>query len=260
MNALRRAFLYPGDLLAILRDPSLPEGSRSQIRAAIGRYTHYLDAGGDSRAQTLKSRLEDLPHYKGVKPPPDRPLTADEYRRLEAAIAEEAEPLATVLYLLCNTGLRVTVDLGGLERRWVEEAAEYGTLNFRTKGGDYHQIPCAEHRTAFRRLLKYKWAILWQAVSTSERGYYMRINRALRRCTERADLDVRRMHPHLLRSTAAVHLLKAGVDVTSVQKRLGHKQLTTTQVYVRYVEMDQMQADDSALRKFRLGEDAASRK
>ena len=40
-------------------------------------------------------------------------------------------------------------------------------------------------------------------------------------------------HPHVLRHTRAIELLKAGVPVTVVQDILGHSALTTTAIYLR---------------------------
>ena len=40
-------------------------------------------------------------------------------------------------------------------------------------------------------------------------------------------------HPHILRHTRAIELLRAGVPVTIVQDLLGHSALTTTAVYLR---------------------------
>jgi integrase len=37
--------------------------------------------------------------------------------------------------------------------------------------------------------------------------------------------------PHSLRATTATLLLDAGVDITKVQELLGHKRVTTTQIY-----------------------------
>jgi integrase/recombinase XerD len=41
------------------------------------------------------------------------------------------------------------------------------------------------------------------------------------------------IHPHSIRHTTAVHLLKAGVDFASISQWLGHASLNTTMVYAR---------------------------
>ena len=48
-------------------------------------------------------------------------------------------------------------------------------------------------------------------------------------------LDV---HPHTLRHSFAVHCLKSGMNVRSLQKILGHSSLTTTQVYLDVIGKD----------------------
>ena len=49
-------------------------------------------------------------------------------------------------------------------------------------------------------------------------------------------------YPHRLRHTAATQLLNAGCRITSIQKFLGHKELSSTMVYARV--HDQTVADD----------------
>ena len=53
----------------------------------------------------------------------------------------------------------------------------------------------------------------------------------LARCRE-ASIERELSHPHVLRHTRAVELLRAGVPVTAVQQLLGHSFLSTTAVYL----------------------------
>jgi integrase/recombinase XerD len=45
-------------------------------------------------------------------------------------------------------------------------------------------------------------------------------------------LNTKKVTPHVLRHTAAMRLLRAGVDVTVIALWLGHEQVATTQVYI----------------------------
>jgi len=53
------------------------------------------------------------------------------------------------------------------------------------------------------------------------------------RCKE-AGLPQELSHPHVLRHTRAIELLRAGVPVSVVQQLLGHAYLSTTAVYLRF--------------------------
>jgi integrase/recombinase XerD len=52
----------------------------------------------------------------------------------------------------------------------------------------------------------------------------------LRRAAQEAGIE-RRITPHMLRHTAATHLIEAGVDIRFVQKLLGHANISTTEIY-----------------------------
>jgi integrase/recombinase XerD len=52
-------------------------------------------------------------------------------------------------------------------------------------------------------------------------------------CTAVSTLKDKRLHPHSLRHTTAIHLLKAGVDFATISQWLGHASLNTTMRYAR---------------------------
>lgn len=72
------------------------------------------------------------------------------------------------------------------------------------------------------------------------RCHEARLSRALAAAAGVAALN-KRVTAHTFRHSYATHLLLKGVDIRSIQKRLGHSSVTTTEIYTHVVKAMQGQ-------------------
>ncbi|MCL1790716.1 MAG: tyrosine-type recombinase/integrase [Peptococcaceae bacterium] len=84
-----------------------------------------------------------------------------------------------------------------------------------------------------RELMKMPHAEPTAALLLSLRGRRLTtqsVRRILNNCEQKAQLN-QHIYPHMLRHTYATHLLDGGADLRCVQELLGHKNLSSTQIY-----------------------------
>jgi integrase/recombinase XerC len=203
--------------------------------AATRSFGKYLCRHGvltSNPADALRGpRLDKpLPHF----------LTVEDVQRLLAAPGAAA-PLArrdkAVLETLYSAGLRVG-ELVGMNLPDLNPAE--GVVVVRGKGKKERLALIGDAaKAALRDWLADREAVLAEARKPSAAVFLNKsggrltarsVGRMLAKYLALAGLDPRTT-PHTLRHSFATHMLDAGADIRGVQELLGHKNLTTTQVY-----------------------------
>lgn len=169
-------------------------------------------------------------------------LTVDEAIRLVEApdsTTVQGRRDSALLEFLYGTGARVSeaveLDLGALD---LEDRVVIVT----GKGSKQRLVPLgAKAVEAMRRWLPDRLTLVRRnqagdPVFLNLRGGRLSRQGAfdiVKKQAARADIDPRRVSPHVLRHSAATHMVEAGADLRTVQEMLGHATISTTQVYTR---------------------------
>jgi len=183
--------------------------------------------------------LVDAPQRPGSLP---KALSVDEVERLIDAAGGETALAArdtAILEFMYASGARVaeTVDLDVMDLE-LDDAVALVT----GKGAKQRLVPLGRHAVAaLRRYLERRLELKGDrsdsgALFLSTRGHRLTrqaIWQIVRKCAERASLDAETVSPHVLRHSAATHMVEGGADLRTVQEILGHASISTTQVYTR---------------------------
>ncbi len=222
--------------------------TRNQRLAAIKAFAHYLGAVAPEHLERCRTIRELLP--AAFEKPEIEYLDVDEIGKLLKALGASHRRDRALLLLLYNTGARVQelvdLDLCNLRRDPVP------LVTFEGKGRKQRTCPL--------------WNRTVNAVDQwlEERGngqgplwvnrHGRRLTRSgvahiLRTIAAKADLQprhARRVTPHVIRHTTAMHLLESDVDLTTIAAWLGHAQLDTTHGYVEITLRMKLKALDAA--------------
>ena len=218
--------------------------TRNARLAALHTFARYAASQAPEHLAELQ-RVLGLPFKRGSRRAPVEFLDQKEVEALLTAPKEltpAVERDLTLFALMLNTGARVQEVLD-LRVQDVRVDPPY-QVRLRGKGGKIRVCPIWAHTA--RRIRRLLGASSWpvepdrplflnlRGEKLTRFGVYHLLKKQIGRCSsDLATLRGRRIHPHTLRHTTAVHLLKAGVDFATISQWLGHASLNTTMTYAR---------------------------
>ena len=205
---------------------------RSFYRAMVAM--DYLNPGANPMANfpKIKAARKKLPVF----------LSEDEMRRLLAAPRTDTVlglRDRALLCLLYATGIRASECAGLTE---AEVNMEGHTIRVMGKGGNERCLPLnVEVVRVLRQYQEARGPIPRREAFFRSRGgrglsrnaIYERVHRYGRK----ARID-KVLSPHRLRHTFATHLVKAGVNLVTIRDLLGHRCITSTQIYLHTTAED----------------------
>ena len=217
--------------------------------AAVRGFHRFLVTEGLAREDPTV--LVEAPRRPAALP---KALTVEEVSRLLEA-PDPATPAGrrdrALLELMYATGARVTevvslqqmdLDLPEQPGRGPTRPGEAATARLTGKGRRERLVPVGRpaceairaylpDRLALRRAGRDPGVLFLNARGgrLTRQGVWA----IVRRHALRAGLDAKRVSPHVLRHSAATHMVEGGADLRVVQEFLGHASISTTQVYTR---------------------------
>jgi integrase/recombinase XerD len=223
--------------VAQLHATSLKPATIARKIAAMRGLHRFLIA--EQLAREDPTVLLDSPRLGSALP---KALRVDEVERLLASPVDETALGArdrALLEFMYATGVRVSeavsLDLGDLE-------LEDRTALVTGKGNRQRLVPIGRIAVeAVGAYLPHRMRLKGDRVDSGAVFLNARGGRLTRqgvwgivgKAALRAGLDPAKVSPHVLRHSAATHMVEGGADLRTVQEMLGHANISTTQVYTR---------------------------
>ncbi|HEU4320869.1 MAG TPA: site-specific tyrosine recombinase XerD [Acidimicrobiia bacterium] len=226
-----------GGYIGDMRNRDLADSTIARKLASIRGLHRFLVQEG--MWATDPTALVDSPRRPDPFP---KALTIDEAIALvEAPTGSDPGSLRdrALLEFLYGTGARVSetvgVDMGHLD-------LEDRVVRVTGKGSKQRQVPMGRKTVeAIVAWLPDRLSLIRRNVAGDPLFISLRGGRLSRQAVfdivkkhaVTVDIDPERVSPHVLRHSAATHMVEAGADLRSVQEMLGHATISTTQVYTR---------------------------
>jgi len=218
--------------------------TRNARLAALHTLARFLVADYPNHLAELQ-RVLGLPFKRGARQAPIEYFEPVEVKALLDQIdctTDSGKRDYALFALMFNTGARVQ-EILDLRRCDVRTAPPF-QVRLKGKGGKVRLCPIWPHTAKLLEQLAHRSSYVGdneaplflnrhgtQLTRFGVRYLLQKYVTAAARIVE--SLAKKRLHPHSLRHTTAITLLKAGVDFATISQWLGHSSLNTTMVYAR---------------------------
>jgi integrase/recombinase XerD len=224
------------DFLEMLRDENYSTASVCRYISSIKGLCKYLIM----EHVTQKDPSENLQAPKKWERLPKALSFTDVHSLLESASSRDIDPTAVrdfvMFELLYSSGLRVT-ELVLLKLEDIN--FEAGFLRVLGKGSKERIVPA--NIRAIEKLKQYIGNERTEILKKKRSPYLFVTNRGKPMTRQRFWQTIKKLgrklgleiSPHTMRHSFATHLLEGGADLRSLQKMLGHSDISTTQIYTK---------------------------
>ncbi|MDK2812708.1 MAG: integrase/recombinase XerD [Petrotoga sp.] len=190
----------------------------------------------------IVTKASNLPTFSSSSYGEIKHLTEDELNRLTEEFLKwyETKPNAKrarylLLFLFLRfTGARISEIISIDETRDIDfRRSEIRIKNLKKHKhkNSYRIVPVPDKLIAeYLRLCHIHPQIQNKALKVARTNFFT----TFRKICKQAGIPEDLAHPHILRHTRAIELIRAGVPITAVKSILGHSNLNTTAIYLQY--------------------------
>lgn len=223
------------DLLKYVNELELSAGTQARVLSGIKAFFKYLLL--EEVVKVDPTALLEAPKLKRTLP---TYLTIDEVEQLFEAIdhsTPEGQRNRAILETMYSCGLRVSETIA---LKISDLYLDVGFIKVLGKGNKERLVPIGS--TAVKQIKLYREHIRSHMNIKKGAEDTLFLNRRgsglsrvmvfliLKDVTEKSGIK-KNVHPHTLRHSFATHLVEAGADLRAVQEMMGHKSITTTEIY-----------------------------
>ena len=148
--------------------------------------------------------------------------------------------LSVMLEILYATGVRIS-ELIKIKKGDINE--DFSSILIQGKGGQHRVVPLFGRalRNYFLSNKKDQIDNPFLFPSRSKDGHITRHRffQLLKKLANECNISSKKVSPHVIRHSFASHLLDRGVDLRIIQESLGHKDISTTQIYT-HIQADKI--------------------